>query len=129
MMKLPASPMFCSIGLVPIPPGYGAMPSVSLDALSGIAVDSKNLTHIMRAVIGLCFGMVMLWLRGAFSRPISESRYIMKPYDGQAATVGNGVMAGISADSPDTVDRIHRTALELGGTDEGSPGNVRGPGS
>lgn len=41
---------------------------------------------------------------------------------GQPATVGNGVMAGISADSRETVDRIHRKALELGGTDEGKPG-------
>jgi len=47
---------------------------------------------------------------------------IMKPYDGKAATVGNGVMAGISADSRDTVDRVHKKALELGGTNEGSPG-------
>lgn len=47
---------------------------------------------------------------------------IMKPYDGRAATIGNGVMAGISADSRATVDRIHKRALELGGTDEGGPG-------
>jgi catechol 2,3-dioxygenase-like lactoylglutathione lyase family enzyme len=38
---------------------------------------------------------------------------IMKPYDGQPATVGNGVMAGIAADSRDQVDRI---------SDEGPPG-------
>lgn len=47
---------------------------------------------------------------------------IFKPYDGQAATVGNGVMVGISAGSRDTVDRLHKKALELGGTDEGAPG-------
>jgi catechol 2,3-dioxygenase-like lactoylglutathione lyase family enzyme len=47
---------------------------------------------------------------------------IFKPYDGRPATVGNGVMAGISADSRETVDRLHRKALELGGTDEGKPG-------
>ena len=47
---------------------------------------------------------------------------IMKPYDGQAATVGNGVMAGIAADSCDQVDRIFNKALELGGSDEGAPG-------
>ena len=52
---------------------------------------------------------------------------IFKPYDGQPATVGNGVMAGISADSRETVDRIHKKALELGGIDEGSPG-LRGIG-
>lgn len=47
---------------------------------------------------------------------------IMKPYDGQPATVGNGVMAGIQADSRDQVDRIYNKALELGGSDEGPPG-------
>ena len=47
---------------------------------------------------------------------------IMTPYDGQPATVGNGVMAGIAADSRDQVDRIYKKALELGGSDEGPPG-------
>jgi catechol 2,3-dioxygenase-like lactoylglutathione lyase family enzyme len=47
---------------------------------------------------------------------------IMTPYDGQPASIGNGVMAGIAADSRETVDRIHETALALGGTDEGAPG-------
>ena len=47
---------------------------------------------------------------------------IFKPYDGRPASVGNGVMAGICADSRETVDRMHRKALELGGFDEGKPG-------
>ena len=47
---------------------------------------------------------------------------IMKPYDGQPAKVGNGVMAGIAVVSRDLVDRIHKKALEIGGTDEGPPG-------
>ena len=47
---------------------------------------------------------------------------VFKPYDGKAATIGNGVMAGISAGSRDAVDRLHKKALELGGTDEGAPG-------
>ena len=52
---------------------------------------------------------------------------VFKPYDGRPATVGNGVMAGIAADSRETVDRVHRKALELGGVDEGKPG-LRGEG-
>ena len=52
---------------------------------------------------------------------------IMTPFDGRPATVGNGVMVGISVDSRDKVDRIYRKALELGGTDEGPPG-LRGVG-
>lgn len=50
-----------------------------------------------------------------------------KPYDGQAATVGNGVMVAIEARDQDQVDRIHAIALENGGTDEGAPG-ARGDG-
>jgi len=47
---------------------------------------------------------------------------IMTPYDGKPATVGNGVMVGISVASRDLVDRMYSKALELGGTDEGPPG-------
>jgi catechol 2,3-dioxygenase-like lactoylglutathione lyase family enzyme len=47
---------------------------------------------------------------------------IMTPYDRQPATVGNGVMVGISAESRDQVDRIYNKAIELGGSDEGPPG-------
>ena len=47
---------------------------------------------------------------------------ICKPWDGRPATVGNGVMAGLAADSRETVDRVHRKALEPGGTGEGAPG-------
>jgi predicted lactoylglutathione lyase len=47
---------------------------------------------------------------------------ITKPYDGKEATVGNGVMVAIVLDSKDKVDALHAKALELGGADEGAPG-------
>ena len=65
-MKTRAFLIFCAVGLVPIALGYGAQPSTSLDALFGITVDTTNLSHIMRAVMGLYLGMVVLWLWGAF---------------------------------------------------------------
>ena len=65
-VKIRAFLIFCAVGLVPIALGYGAIPSVTLDALFGIVVDTTNLTHIMRAVMGLYFGMVAFWLYGAF---------------------------------------------------------------
>ncbi len=52
---------------------------------------------------------------------------LMQPFDGKAATVGNGVMVALAVDSKDKVDRIYRKALELGGTDEG-PAGPRGDG-
>lgn len=50
---------------------------------------------------------------------------VTRPYDQNAATVGNGVMIALNADSRAMVDSVHAKALELGGTDEGGPG-VRG---
>jgi len=45
-----------------------------------------------------------------------------KPYDGQAASVGNGVMVAIEARDVDQVNRLYALALENGGSDEGAPG-------
>ena len=47
---------------------------------------------------------------------------VTKPFDGNAATVGNGVMVAIVMDSTAGVAAFHAKALELGGTDEGAPG-------
>jgi predicted lactoylglutathione lyase len=47
---------------------------------------------------------------------------IAKPFDGNPATVGNGVMAAIQADSEEAVQALYNKAIELGGTDEGVPG-------
>ena len=52
---------------------------------------------------------------------------IIKPYDGNAATVGNGVMVALVVQEPAQVDKLHAKALQLGATDEGAPG-ARGPG-
>lgn len=50
---------------------------------------------------------------------------IMKPYDKQPATVGNGVMVALVVDSREKVDRIYKKAIELGAKDEG-PNGPRG---
>ena len=63
--------IFCAVGLVPIALGYGVNPSASLGALFGITVDSTNLTHIMRAVMGLYLGMAVIWLLGAFKASLT----------------------------------------------------------
>ncbi len=47
---------------------------------------------------------------------------VMKPYDGQPATRGNGTMVALVVKTPAQVDAIYRKALELGGTDEGPAG-------
>ena len=48
--------------------------------------------------------------------------YVTKPYNGEPASVGNGTMIALLAESRTHVDQFHQTALEQGGKDEGSPG-------
>ncbi len=50
---------------------------------------------------------------------------LTKPYDGGAATAGNGNMVAIVLDTRAKVDALYAKAMELGGSDEGAPG-VRG---
>ncbi|MEL7190714.1 MAG: VOC family protein [Pseudomonadota bacterium] len=45
-----------------------------------------------------------------------------KPFDGQPASVGNGVMAALMVDSPEKVKTVYDTAMAHGGSDEGAPG-------
>ena len=47
---------------------------------------------------------------------------LSKPFNGEAATVGNGVRVALAVDSTDKVDALYAKAIELGGTDEGAPG-------
>lgn len=58
------------------------------------------------------------WSTGAGKPALS----ITRPADGNAATVGNGVMVALGVDSREKVDALHAKALELGGKDEGAPG-------
>ncbi len=44
------------------------------------------------------------------------------PFDGNPATVGNGVMVALEAKNEAQVQRLYDIALKQGGTDEGPPG-------
>ena len=48
--------------------------------------------------------------------------YITKPHNKKDATVGNGTMVALSAQTKEAVDKFHATALENGAIDEGKPG-------
>lgn len=54
--------------------------------------------------------------------PNSSAFSVAKPFNGEAATVGNGVMVALLTASPADVDRLYAKAIELGATDEGAPG-------
>ncbi|HTC51148.1 MAG TPA: VOC family protein [Steroidobacteraceae bacterium] len=62
----------------------------------------------------------------AWGAPNSAMLFLIKPADGKAATVGNGVMAALAAKDSGQVDRIYKIAMSLGGKDEGPPGDRGG---
>jgi len=47
---------------------------------------------------------------------------LTRPFDGNPATVGNGVMVALEARDVEQVQRLHAIALANGGTCEGPPG-------
>jgi catechol 2,3-dioxygenase-like lactoylglutathione lyase family enzyme len=47
---------------------------------------------------------------------------ITLPFDGEGASVGNGVMVALSAGSAAVVDQVHAAAMAAGATCEGPPG-------
>lgn len=48
--------------------------------------------------------------------------WVCKPFDGQAASAGNGSMVGFMVKSREQVDAFYQAAMAHGGTDEGAPG-------
>ncbi len=60
-----------------------------------------------------------IWWGTAMEQPMLA---VLSPYDGNPATVGNGVMAALQAGSKEMVEKVYARALELGGSSEGEPG-------
>lgn len=56
------------------------------------------------------------------TQPGAPMLAVCKPYDGKAATAGNGTMVALDAGTKERAAKLHAKALELGGTDEGAVG-------
>jgi catechol 2,3-dioxygenase-like lactoylglutathione lyase family enzyme len=54
--------------------------------------------------------------------PDKPALSVTRPFDGNPATVGNGMMVALAVDSKEMVHRVYDKAIELGGSDEGPPG-------
>lgn len=59
------------------------------------------------------------WMPADAPRPLLV---LGTPFDGEAATVGNGQMVALLAPDRASVDRCHALALANGGRSEGAPG-------
>lgn len=59
------------------------------------------------------------WQSSKQDRPLF---IVTQPFDGDPASVGNGQMIALAADTRALVDQCHALAIDLGGKDEGPPG-------
>lgn len=50
---------------------------------------------------------------------------LVRPFNGEAANPGNGLMTALTAPTRTMVDEVYALAIGLGGSDEGAPG-IRG---
>jgi catechol 2,3-dioxygenase-like lactoylglutathione lyase family enzyme len=96
------------IGYVTLGTNDGKRAAAFYDALLG-SLGAKRIMEV---------GPFILW-GTSFAEPCLA---VTTPYDGNRATVGNGVMVALRMGSREAVDALYRKALELGGTDEGPPG-------
>ena len=55
-------------------------------------------------------GVFVAWV----TDPKAAGLSVTKPFNGEPATVGNGVMVALDAPNPAEVDRLHALALSLG---------------
>ena len=62
------------------------------------------------------------WIVYRAARSEELTLWLCRPFDGQAATAGNGTMVAFRARSSSEVERFHAAALAHGGTSEGAPG-------
>jgi predicted lactoylglutathione lyase len=59
--------------------------------------------------------------------PNAPMLFVIKPADGNEATVGNGVMVALAAKNKEEVDKVYQKAIALGSKCEG-PAGPRGEG-
>ena len=99
--------------------GYATLGTNDLDKARAFYDDLLGSVGVKR-LMELDSGFTMYG--ASFGQP---ALVVTPPYNGEAATVGNGNMVAIPLKERAQVDALHARALNLGGSCEGPPG-VRG---
>ena len=68
--------LFSAVGLFGVALSYGVAPAVVLPKALDLTVEGTDLTHILRAVMGLYLGMIVLWVVGAFRPSFTRAAVI-----------------------------------------------------
>ncbi|MEP1931739.1 MAG: VOC family protein [Roseibium sp.] len=77
--------------------------------------------ELLSSIGATCFfqhGTMAVWGKNREEPSLS----LKAPHNGEAATVGNGMMVALKMADREQVDLLHAKGLELGAQDEGQPG-------
>ncbi|HMG46594.1 MAG TPA: VOC family protein [Allosphingosinicella sp.] len=69
--------------------------------------------------IGVPFALPFMLIYGEMTGP---KLFVLAPFDGRPASVGNGTHVALLAKTRAEVDAFHAAALAYGGSEEGAPG-------
>jgi len=67
-------------------------------------------------------GIAFAWPEALGQGVGAAAVYVKRPFDGKAATVGNGSMSAFRAGKHAMVRLVHAAGIAAGGSDEGAPG-------
>ena len=93
--------------------------SVGTNDIKRAAAYYDKLMAEMGAKRIMDFGTFIVWSSGKGKAAFA----VAEPYNKMPATVGNGVMVAFDVSEPAKVDAMYKKAMELGGSDEGPPGD------
>lgn len=68
--------LFSAAGLFVVALSYGVAPVRVLPQLLDLTVEGTDLTHIFRAIMGLYWGMIVLWIVGAIRPDFTRAAVI-----------------------------------------------------
>ncbi len=93
-----------------------------------VTIGTNNLDGAVKLFDDLfeIIGVQKLWQHGGMAAWGTSREDIalcvVRPFNGQPATLGNGNMVALRMKSRSDVDAIHAKCIALGGTNEGKPG-------
>ena len=96
--------------------------------LSGVCIGTNDIAHstafydAVLKTLGMMRVLTEEYERGYAGWDGKITVFVISPYNGQAATFGNGTQFMFHSADKEGVDAFHATAVSHGGTDEGAPG-------
>jgi hypothetical protein len=103
--------LFSAVGLTLVALSYGVAPADVLPKLMDVKIEGTDLTHILRAVMGLYLGMIVLWLIGAFRLEFTRAAVISEIFF--MLGLAGGRLLSITVDGLPSILLIGYTAVEV----------------